>query len=128
MGLFKNLFKAAPEKDTKVLPWIPLNSIAQLNLITEASKSKPQIIFKHSNRCGISKMVLNRFIDDYELTEKRADLYYLDILNYRDVSNEVSYRFQILHESPQLLIIKDGEVVAHGSHGVITTIPVESYI
>ena len=80
MGLFKNLFKGTEPKEEKVLPWIPLNTVAQLNYIQEKSKTKTQVIFKHSTRCGISRMVINQFVDNYELTEKDLDLYFLDLL------------------------------------------------
>ena len=127
MGLFKNIFKTSESKEEKTLPWIPLNTIAQLNYIAEKSKKKTQFIFKHSTRCGISRMVMRQFVVDYMLTEKDVDLYYLDLLNYRDVSNEVGYKFQVMHESPQLLIIKGGVVVSQASHGAINEIVLEQY-
>lgn len=123
MGLFDKIFKTE-KKEEKVLPWIPLNTLPQLNYIAEKSKTKTQIIFKHSTRCGISKMVINQFIDTYEFSEKELDLYFLDLLNYRDVSNEVGYKFQVMHQSPQLLVVKNGVVVAHASHGAINAYPV----
>jgi len=94
MGIFKNVFKTKEPKEEKVLPWIPLNDIQQLNHIEEKSKTKTQVIFKHSTRCGISRMVINQFVDSYSLTEKDIDLYYLDLLSFRDVSNEVGYKFR----------------------------------
>ena len=128
MGLFKNIFKASEPKEEKILPWIPLNTIAQLNYIEQKSKTKTQVVFKHSTRCGISRMVMNQFVDAYELTEKDIDLYFLDILNYRDVSNEVGYKFQVMHESPQLLVIKNGIVVENPSHGQINGVSLEKYV
>ncbi len=128
MGLFKNIFKASEPKKEKILPWIPLNTIAQLNYIEQKSKTKTQVVFKHSTRCGISRMVMNQFVDAYELTEKDIDLYFLDILNYRDVSNEVGYKFQVMHESPQLLVIKNGIVVENPSHGQINGVSLEKYV
>lgn len=128
MGLFNKIFGSSEPKEEKVLPWIPLNSIQQLNLIADKSKTKPQFIFKHSTRCGISRMVINQFVDNYNLTEQDADLYYLDLLNHRDVSNEVGYKFQVLHQSPQLLVIKNGTTVAHASHGGINEIDVERFV
>ena len=122
MGIFKSIFKQREPKEEKVLPWIPLNNEAQLNLIVEKSKSKPQLIFKHSTRCGISRMVINQFIEAYDFDQKDFDLYFLDLLSYREVSNEVAYKFQVLHESPQLIIIKNGRVEAHASHGGIQQI------
>lgn len=120
MGFFDNLFgSASAAKDDKALPWIPLQHIHQLDTIKEASKTHLQIIFKHSTRCGISRMVINQFATHYTLTENQADLYYLDLLNFRDLSNEVGYVFQVIHQSPQVLVIKNGVVVAHASHSDI---------
>ena len=109
------------------MPWIALNSIDQLDVIAELSKTKTQLIFKHSTRCGISRMVMNQFVAAYDL-DLNADLYYLDLLRYREVSNEVGYKFQVLHESPQLLVIKNGVVVAHASHGAINDIDLAKFV
>lgn len=128
MGLFKSIFGSNEQPAANVLPWISLNEIHQLDAIMEASKVKPQFIFKHSTRCGISKMVLNQFVKAYSLNEQNADLYYLDLLNYREISNEVGYKFQVMHQSPQLLIIKNGRVVAHASHGDINDVEVSRFI
>ncbi len=128
MGFFSNLFKVSEPKETKSLPWIALTDLQQLHDIIERSKIKTQVVFKHSTRCGASRMVLNRFIDTYELTENDLDLYFLDLINYRSVSNEVGYKFQVMHESPQLLIIKDGVLVAHGSHSGVNAIELENFL
>ena len=128
MRLFKNIFKASEPKEVKILPWIPLNDLQQLDHIQDNSKSKIQVIFKHSTRCGVSRMVLNQFVDAYNFSEVDLDLYFLDLINYRNLSNEIGYRFQILHESPQLLVIKYGVVVAHGSHGGVNQIDLSSFI
>ena len=125
--MFKKLFGSSEPKEEKVLPWIALNSIEQLSGIEERSKTKTQLIFKHSTRCGISRMVMNQFVEQYDL-DLNADLYYLDLLSYRDVSNEVGYKFQVMHESPQLLVIKNGVVVAHASHSTINDMDIEKYI
>jgi bacillithiol system protein YtxJ len=129
MSFINKLFGSTAEpKEEKVLPWITLNDIQQLQHIADKSKAKTQVIFKHSTRCGISRMVLNQFVDAYELTDKDLDLYYLDVLNYRDVSNEVGYTFQVMHQSPQLLVIKNGIAVAHASHGAINEISLKQYV
>ncbi len=125
--MFKKLFGSSEPKEQKILPWIALNSITQLENIAEKSKSKIQFIFKHSTRCGISRMVMNQFESAYDL-DINADLHYLDLLNYRDVSNEVGYKFQVMHQSPQLLVIKNGVVVAHDSHGAINEINLERFV
>ena len=128
MGLINKLFKNSREpKEEKLLPWINLSTSHQLDDILEKSKTKAQLIFKHSTRCGISRMVMNQFIDAYNV-DANFDLYYLDLLNFRDVSNKVGYRFQVIHESPQLLIIKNGVVVAHASHGAINSMDLSRFV
>ncbi|MDO6491499.1 MAG: bacillithiol system redox-active protein YtxJ [Cellulophaga sp.] len=130
MGLFKGIFGSKDEnkKEEKQLPWIPLTTVAQLQEIEEKSKTKTQIIFKHSTTCGISRMVIKMFRDTYNFTEEQADLYYLDLLQYREVSNETGYKFQVIHQSPQLLVIKNGVAVANASHGSISELDFEKYI
>ena len=73
-------------------------------------------------------MVMNQFVGNYNFNEEQLDLYYLDLLNYRDVSNEVGYKFQVMHESPQLLVLKNGVVVAHANHGAINDIDLNRFI
>jgi len=132
MGLLNKLFgtstSSAVSKEEKILPWIPLNDLQQLNRIQKKSTTKTQTIFKHSTRCGISRMVMNQFVDAYNFTEKDLDLYYLDLLNYRDVSNEIASKFQVMHQSPQFIVIKNGVVVAHVSHGAINDIDLARFI
>ncbi|WP_412561130.1 bacillithiol system redox-active protein YtxJ [Winogradskyella sp. MIT101101] len=126
--MFKKIFGSSePKKEEKILPWIPLTSTEQLSTIEDQSKTKTQLIFKHSTRCGISRMVMNQFVSGYDL-DLNADLYYLDLLSYRDVSNETGHKFQVLHESPQLLVIKNGVVVAHASHGGINELNLEQLV
>ena len=122
MSLLNKLFGGSSEpKEEKILPWIALTSLEQLVTIAENSKTKTQVIFKHSTRCGISSMVIKQFEKAYDLSENNLDLYYLDLLNYRNVSNEIAIKFKVMHQSPQLLVIKNGVVVAHDSHGAINT-------
>ena len=128
MGLFDKLFNSSSETlNKKELHWILLNSINQLDDIKDKSSTKTQIIFKHSTRCGTSRMVMNQFTKDYCFIEDDFDLYYLDILNYRDISNEIAKAFEVWHESPQLLIIKNGVVVAYESHGAINDIELNQF-
>ncbi len=131
MGVFGNLFGGNDEKgksEKKVVPWIPLNSLGQLKEIEQKSSAKTQIIFKHSTSCGISRMVMNMFNSGYDLEEGQVDLYYLDLHAYREVSNEVGYHFQVIHQSPQLLVIRNGSVVTHASHGTIAEIDLQKYV
>lgn len=131
MGILDKLFgknQTADKKEKKVAPWIPLTSLDQLGAIKERSATKVQAIFKHSTTCGISRMVINRFNEDYDIPADVLDLYYLDLHSFRPVSNEVGELFQLRHESPQLLVIKDGKVVAHESHSGISQLDLKKYV
>ena len=128
MVFINKIFGGSSEpKEEKLLLWINLNSLSQLVEVEEKSKTKTQVIFKHSTRCGISRMVMNQFVDAYDV-DANLDLYYLDLLNYRDVSNEVGYKFQVMHQSPQMLIIKNGVAVTHASHGAINDLDMGTYV
>ena len=136
MGLFKKLFGASsgssagsdkPNQENEI-PWIDLNTMEQLDAIVDKSKTKPQFIFKHSTRCGVSRMVISQLKRDYQLSKNDADLYYLDLLAYRAISNEIAERFEVMHQSPQLLVVKNGVVVAHESHSGINNMNLEKFI
>ena len=120
MGLFDKIFNSEKKEgsDNKnVTPWIDLNSMEQLDEIEKASEENTVAILKHSTRCGISRMVLKMFESDYDLDEnKPVKLYFLDLISHRDISNEIAERFKVRHESPQLIVLKNREVVHHSSH------------
>jgi len=128
MGVFGSLFGSKANKEEKHIPWIALTSLDQLEEIEKKSIVKPQFIFKHSTTCGISRMVINIFKSSYDITENQADLYYLDLHAFREVSNETGYRFQVMHQSPQLLVIKNGNTVAHASHGAIAEVDLQKFL
>ncbi|MBQ4821139.1 bacillithiol system redox-active protein YtxJ [Aquimarina sp. MMG016] len=123
MGIFGKLFGSEgkePKEEKKPLPWQVITSIDQLNTIEKRSKTKTQAIFKHSTRCGISRMVMRNFESSFDLAEDQVDLYYLDLLSHRDVSSEIASRFQVFHESPQFIVVRNGTTVHHASHSAIT--------
>ncbi|QLG43826.1 bacillithiol system redox-active protein YtxJ [Costertonia aggregata] len=131
MGLFKNMFgntNATEKEEEKRISWIPLTSLDQLQEIEIKSKGKTQVIFKHSTTCGISRMVLNMFTRSYDLEENQMDFYFLDLHQNREVSDETGYTFQVMHQSPQLLIIKNGTAVFHTSHGAISEVDLKKYL
>lgn len=131
MGIFGKLFgseEKEPKEEKQALPWQELNSISQLDKIAKASKTKTQAIFKHSTRCGISRMVIRNFENSFDLTGEQVDLYYLDLLNHRDISSEVSAKFQVFHESPQFIVIRNGVMVHNSSHSMITPQVLHQYI
>lgn len=98
--------------------WIELKSEDQLNAIIEKSKEKPQVIFKHSTRCSISSMAKGRL--ERSLPPQNTDFYFLDLISHRAISNKVSDQFNVYHESPQILVIKNGECVYDESHSSIS--------
>ena len=124
MGIFNKLFGGNEgEKENvaqKTIPWKMLTQLSQLEEIVTESQSKPVVIFKHSTSCGISRMVLKQFESQYNFEVYEIQPYYLDLKAYRDVSNEVGYKFQVMHQSPQLLLIKNGTSVYADSHGAIS--------
>lgn len=131
MNLLKNIFKSASEEKKEItsnVNWIAIKSLDQLEEIKEISNSEVVAIFKHSTRCGISRMVIKLFEKKFDEELKDFKVYYLDLLNYRDISNEVGYRFQVQHQSPQLLVIKEGVSVEHASHYDITSVDLKQYI
>ena len=115
MNFFKNIFNSETQK---VAPKrIFLTEQDQIDDIIKASAEKPVLIFKHSTRCGISSMMLKRF--DNKVAGLSMPYYFLDILKYRPLSNLIQDKFDITHQSPQLLIIKNGKVITHDSHSGI---------
>lgn len=100
-----------------MMKWIELNSADQLIDIKELSKSRPQVIFKHSSRCSISSMAKSR-LDRNEQPET-GDFYFLDLIKHRSLSNQIAEDFAVYHESPQILIIKNEECVYDESHSGI---------
>lgn len=98
--------------------WIPLTSEEQIVSIKNASFSRPQVIFKHSTRCSTSSMVLNRL--DRSDAPAAIDFYFLDLLSYRSVSSHIAELFSVHHESPQVLVIKNGECIYDESHMAIS--------
>ncbi len=128
MGLFNNIFGESSNKDTNQnsVGWNELTDLKQLDEIASESAQIPVIIFKHSTRCGISRMALKGFESEYDIDPQNAKPYYLDLLNHRDISNGIAEKFNVFHESPQLLLIKGGKAVYHESHGGISASEVAS--
>ncbi len=94
--------------------WIKLDSEEQLNEIKAKSADTPQVIFKHSTSCSISAMALNRL--ERASVPETIDFYLLDLLRFRSISNKVAEEFAVHHQSPQVILIKNGECVYDESH------------
>lgn len=96
------------------MDWKILNDAAQLEEIKKRSFEKTQVIFKHSTRCSISSVAKSRL--EKAQAPENIDFYYLDLISYRNISNEVAEKFDVFHESPQVLVIRNGECVYDESH------------
>ena len=120
MSFFKNMFSSSDDNGSKEskINWIELTDLGQLNEISTLSSEKAVAIFKHSTRCSISRMALKQFENEFDSSDK-VTLYFLDLIAHRDVSNEITQRFGVTHQSPQLILIKDGKAVYHVSHSDI---------
>ena len=120
MSLFSSVFGSSENQNTSKskISWIGLTDINQLDEIVLSSNEKPVVIFKHSSRCSVSRMALKQFENEFDL-ENKVDAYFLDLLEYRDISNEIARRFNVYHQSPQLLLIKAGKSVYDVSHSEI---------
>jgi bacillithiol system protein YtxJ len=97
------------------MSWKTLNSVEQLEEIKTESYQRPVLIFKHSTRCSISSAAYDRLERNGDILQN-ASIYYLDLIQYRNVSNAIATVFGIEHESPQVLLIKNGVCVYDGSH------------
>lgn len=109
-----------------MIPWIPLTSIEQIEDIKTASHTISQILFKHSTRCSISSMVKDRL--ERSQTIDNITFYYLDLIAYRDISNKIAEVFNIPHESPQILVIKNEECIYDESHMAIEMNEIKEHI
>ena len=97
--------------------WIPLTTETQLSEIKATSAEKPVVIFKHSTRCSISAVVKSRL--ERDTAPENIAFYYLDLIRFRELSNKIAVDYAIEHESPQVLLIRNGECVYDESHSGI---------
>lgn len=105
--------------------WLKLESESDLEQIIHQSFDKPVAIFKHSTRCSISSVAKMRLSSSWKFKDE-LPIYYLDLLSFRSISNLIVEKFNVEHQSPQLLVIKSGVCVYHNSHLSIAVSDVES--
>jgi bacillithiol system protein YtxJ len=98
------------------MKWNELRSPDQLDVIREESKSSPVLIFKYSSRCSVSQLALDRLERKWSDQAGAIKPYFLDLIAHREVSNRVADQFEVEHESPQVLLIRNGTVVFDRSH------------
>lgn len=111
--------------------WLKLENENQLNEIQKNSFDptfKGVLLFKHSTRCSISSMALSRLERNWQFSNNELPAYYLDLLNYRNISNSIASIFNIEHASPQVLIIKNGKCIYNASHSEISVSEIEQFL
>jgi bacillithiol system protein YtxJ len=128
MSIFNSIFGTSENNvNPSKINWVPLSDLGQLNEISQLSHEQPVIIFKHSTRCSISRMALKQFENEFDLLDKVTS-YFLDLITFRDISNEIASRFEVVHQSPQLLLIIGGKSVYDVSHSSIDADELKSKI
>jgi bacillithiol system protein YtxJ len=120
MSFLNSIFGNSEQTDSPKsnVNWTELTDVAQLMEIVAISNEKPVIIFKHSTRCSISRMALKQFEREFDLNDT-VDAYFLDLIAHRDISNEIASTFNVYHESPQLILIRNGKAIYDVSHSDI---------
>ena len=99
------------------MEWNKITDIEQISEIKQ--QAGYSLIFKHSTRCSVSMMAKRRFEMDWDAIPAGTKLYFLDLISYRDISAQIAETFQVYHESPQILLIKNGECILDASHSEI---------
>lgn len=107
--------------------WKEITSVDDVEMIIKKSKSRPQIIFKDSVSCGISAYAKERLISGNQ-NFAEADFNYLDLLSHRSVSNYIAERFKVIHQSPQIIVLKDEKVVYSVTHHSIDPKTIKNHL
>jgi len=100
--------------------WKNITSEEDLGEAIELSHFKPTVLFKHSTRCSVSMMAKKTLEFGWDIPEEKVQAYFLDLIKYRDISNKIATDLEVVHQSPQLIGLKNGEVFYHASHSVIS--------
>ncbi|ASW73657.1 general stress protein [Chryseobacterium piperi] len=116
MSFFDKIFGGKEEQSEQKSFWKKIQSEEDLAKAIENSYNKRIAIFKHSTSCFISKTVLRNFEKEMNGLNEDTDLYYLDLLAYRSISNKIADDLGVNHQSPQLIVIENGKVINHASH------------
>ena len=108
--------------------WIELTDENQIEQIAGNSFEKPCVIFKHSVSCGISLHIMHKLENNWDFDNDDLNFYYLDLLAHRNISNKIAEYFGVLHQSPQILIIKNGKAISHFSHQAISIDQIKKHL
>jgi bacillithiol system protein YtxJ len=128
MGLFKGMFGKSEQQSNSKLQWNYLVSIEDLNAAEQVSHEKTVLLFKHSTCCSISRFVVKQFENTFDISEDTMEIYFLDLIEYRSISNEIASCFGVVHQSPQMIVLKNGKAVYDASHESIDAKSLEQFV
>lgn len=118
MGLFdtvKDAFSNSASDDM----WDGVTEPSQLDDILKESKNRPQLIYKHSHRCSVCFVAKGNLERASGNIQKHSDMHFLNVVHNRESSDRIATELDVRHESPQVILVDDGEVIWHASHGNI---------
>jgi len=116
MGFLDQIFGKKEEQDQAKTLWTRIESEKDLDAAVEKSLQKKVVIFKHSTRCFISKTVLKSFEKQMEKSDKDYSFYFLDLIAHRNISNDIESQLDVVHQSPQLIVLENGKAIYNASH------------
>ncbi|RZJ45216.1 MAG: bacillithiol system redox-active protein YtxJ [Chryseobacterium sp.] len=116
MGFLDQIFGKKEEQDQTKTLWTRIESEKDLDAAVEKSLQKKVVIFKHSTRCFISKTVLKSFEKQMENSDKDYSYYFLDLIAHRTISNDIESQLDVVHQSPQLIVLENGKAIYNASH------------
>lgn len=109
--------------------WTHLTEPEQVDAAIAAAQGKTVAFFKHSTRCSISKMSLLFLEDDWSDPQGLvSDWYFVDLIAHRPVSNRIAEALKEQHESPQLLLVRNGECIYEASHDEIRAEGIHAFL
>jgi len=119
MGIFKGLKTALSNDGSLAEYWNRLTDEKRIDDIIEESYKKPQLIYKHSNRCSTCWFSKSELENSAGEISSKASMHFVDVVASRSVSNKLAEVLNVRHESPQAILVKDGKAVWDTSHGSI---------
>ncbi len=98
----------------------PVRDVAHLEALVAASSDRPLLLYKHSRSCGTSHEALDEL--QAHLAEAPRDATYaiVTVQGQRDLSDAITECFQLRHETPQAILVRDGQMVWSASHFRVT--------
>lgn len=87
-----------------------------LSEILEESNKSPVIIFKFSSECGTSERLQKEFEENMDNKKINNPIFLVTVQKQKVLSQKIEEYFGIKHESPQVIMLKNGKVTYHENH------------